>query len=114
MGKPEYVPQRGDLVWICPNGEALSPESSRQQAVVLSPESYNRRIGLAVFCPVTDDEKGYPFEVVIPQDSAGTGVVLADQLECLDWRLANVESIGPLPSETINFVLQKARVLLTQ
>lgn len=80
--------------------------------MVLSPSAYNGRVGLAVFCPITNQVKGYPFEVVIPNGLGVTGVILADQIKSLDWRSRNAEVITNLPAETIAEVLRKVGVLL--
>ena len=42
------------------------PPTGRRPALVLSPQSYNGTVGLAIFCPVTNQVKGYPFEVALP------------------------------------------------
>ena len=63
----DYVPGRGDVVWISLNPQAGHEQAGRRPAIVLSPASYNRKTGLAVFCPITNQIKGYPFEVVIPE-----------------------------------------------
>ena len=41
-------------------------QAGRRPAVVLSPRAYNAKVGLAVVCPVTNQVKGYPFEVTLP------------------------------------------------
>ena len=41
------------------------PTAFRRPAVVISPSSYDRRVGLALCCPVTSQVKGYPFEVLL-------------------------------------------------
>jgi mRNA interferase MazF len=40
---------------------------------------------LCVLCPITNQAKGYPFEVAIPAGHAVTGVVLSDQVKSLSW-----------------------------
>ena len=49
------------------------------------PRAYNRRAELCVLCPITNQQKGYPFEVAIPAGHAVTGVVLSDQMKSLSW-----------------------------
>jgi mRNA interferase MazF len=80
--------------------------------VVLSPRSYNGKVGLAILCPITSQKKGYPFEVSIPPGLRVQGVILADQVKSLDWRAREAELMSELPSETIGEVLQKIGVLL--
>ena len=107
-----YVPERGDAIWINFNPQAGHEQSGRRPAIVLSPHSYNGKVGLCLLCPITNKAKGYPFEVSIPADLAVTGVVLSDQAKSLDWRVRNAEFIAQLPEFIINEVLKKLKSLL--
>lgn len=112
VGSSEYVPRRGDLVWVTLNPQAGHEQAGRRPAVVLSPENYNARVGLALFCPVTSRIKGYPWEVAIPEGLSVSGVILADQVRSLDWRARQVEKAGALPPPVIAEVLGKLGTLL--
>ena len=108
-----YVPARGDAIWITLNPQAGHEQTGRRPALVLSPFSYNSKVGLAILCPVTSQVKGYPFEVAIPSGSKLAGVVLADQVKNLDWRVRKAEFTCKLPRETTNDVLEKLETLLS-
>ncbi len=107
-----YVPDRGDAVWINFNPQAGHEQAGRRPAIVLSPSSYNRKVGLAVFCPITNQIKGYPFEVVIPAGLKVTGAVLSDQVKNLDWKVRDTELIVRLPASVTDEVLKKLKTLL--
>lgn len=107
-----YVPKCGDVVWITLNPQAGHEQAGRRPAVVLSPESYNGKVGLAILCPITNQIKEYPFEVVIPAGLPVEGAILSDQVKSLDWRVRNAELICSLPDETTSEVLQKLGTLL--
>jgi mRNA interferase MazF len=107
-----YVPERGDAVWISLTPQAGHEQAGRRPAVVLSPKSYNQKVGLAIFCPITNQIKGYPFEVVLPKEAGVTGVILSDQVKSLDWRVRKAEYIGSMPEEVISEVLAKLGILL--
>jgi mRNA interferase MazF len=109
-----YVPQCGDVVWITLNPQAGHEQAGRRPAAVLSPQSYNGKTGLAILCPVTNQVKGYPFEVLIPAGLPVAGAILSDQVKSLDWRARNAELVCTLPTETISEVLQKLVTLLSQ
>ncbi len=109
-----YVPRCGDMVWITLNPQAGHEQTGHRPALVLSPESYNGKIGLAIFCPITSQIKGYPFEVLIPEGLPVAGAILSDQVKSLDWRARNAELICILSAETISEVLQKLGTLLSQ
>ena len=113
VGSQTYVPQCGDVVWITLNPQAGHEQAGRRPAVVLSPENYNGKIGLAILCPITNQIKSYPFEVLIPTGLPVAGAILSDQIRSLDWRARNAELICTLPDKTISEVLQKLATLLS-
>lgn len=110
--KISYVPEQGDAVWITLDPQAGHEQAGRRPALVLSPASYNSRVGLALFCPITNRAKGYPFEVPIPGGSAVAGVVGADQVKSLDWRARKAAHIGAVPKDVLAQVLQRLQTLL--
>ena len=107
-----YVPDRGDVVWLDFSPQAGHEQAGRRPAFVVSPAVYNGKVGLALCCPITNQTKGYPFEVPIPAGLPLTGVVLADQLKSLDWRARNAAFISRVPPAVSTAVLSKARTLL--
>ena len=78
----------------------------------MSPASYIGKVGLAVFCPITSQVKGYPFEVIIPPGLSVTRAVLADQVKSLDWRARRADLIDRLPAAVVDDILVKSRTLL--
>lgn len=107
-----YVPRRGDAIWINFNPQAGHEQAGRRPAIVLSPQSYNGKVGLCLLCPITNKAKGYPFEVLIPAELGATGVVLSDQAKSLDWQVRNAEFIAELPDAVTSEVLKKLKSLL--
>ena len=109
-----YVPQRGDVIWITLNPQAGHEQAGRRPALVLSPAAYNGKVGLAILCPLTNQIKGYPFEVLVPPGLSITGAILADQVKNLDWRVRDAEWICSLPRRTLAEVSQKVLTLLSE
>lgn len=107
-----YVPERGDVVRISFNPQAGHEQAGWRPALVLSPRAYNARVGLALFCPVTSQVKGYPFEVQIPAGHPVTGVILSDQVKSFDWQMRKAELWCRLPPAICHEVLQKLQTLL--
>ncbi len=107
-----YVPERGDAVLLDFNPQSGHEQAGRRPAIVVSPSSYNRKVGLALFCPITNQAKGYPFEVAIPKNAKVSGVVLSDQLKSLDWQARNVKFIANLSDSVIEEVLKKLKTLI--
>lgn len=106
------APDRGDVVWLTMNPQAGHEQAGRRPALVLSPGIYNEKVGLMLACPVTQQSKGYPFEVAIPSGLPIQGVVLADHVRSLDWRAREAELVCALPGATVNEVGAKLGTLL--
>ena len=107
-----YIPGRGDIVWITFTPQAGHEQAGRRPAVVLSPSAYNAKVGLAIFCPITSQIKGYPFEVAIPEGLPISGVILSDQVKSLDWKVRQAEWICELPPASVSEVLDRIATLL--
>ncbi len=112
MREGEYIPERGDLVWINFNPQAGHEQAGRRPAVVLSPFAYNDKVGLAIFCPVTNKIKGYPFEVSLPEDVGISGAVLSDHVKSLDWRIRDISFIKKLSPGFVEEVSLKLNLLI--
>jgi mRNA interferase MazF len=106
------VPDRGDIVWISFNPQTGHKQAGRRPALVLSPKIYNERVGLALFCPITNQAKGYPFEIRLPEGLPVAGVILADQVKSLDWKTRKSEIGCKLPNQLVQDVLGKLNTLL--
>ena len=98
MTTSEYVPDRGDVVWLSFEPQAGREQAGRRPALVLTPAAYQRIVGLALCCPITRRSKGYPFEVALAEGMEVEGVVLADHVKSLDWRARGAELADRAPA----------------
>jgi mRNA interferase MazF len=107
-----YFPKRGDVIRISFNPKAGHEQAGFRPAIVLSPLSYNRKVGLVLICPITSQVKGYPFEVKIPEGLQVSGVILSDQVKSFDWRARKASYLCTLPESVLSEILGKATALL--
>jgi mRNA interferase MazF len=108
-----YVPDRGDLIWLSFDPQAGREQAGRRPALVLTPAAYNGRTRLAMACPITNQVKGYPFEVHLPSGLPVSGVVLADHLRSIDWQARRADPIGAAPASVVDEVLGRLSPLLS-
>ncbi len=104
-----YIPDRGDIVWLQFDPQAGHEQAGHRPAFVVSPRAYNSKVGLALFCPITSQIKGYPFEVLLPQEVKARGAILSDQLKSLDWRARKAVLFDVAPVSIVREVA--ARIL---
>lgn len=106
------VPERGDVIWLSCSPQAGREQSGRRPGVVLSAARSNRRIGLALTCPIASRIKGYPFEVPLEGVRGLSGVILVDQLRSLDWHARQAVPAGRAPQHVMAEVLARLQPLL--
>lgn len=106
------APGRGDIVWIEFDPHAGHEQAGTRPALVLSPLEYQRRAGLMLCCPITNQVKGYPFEVALDAKSDASGVVLADQVKSVDWRARSARRKGRVSRAVLSAVSVRIKALL--
>lgn len=62
--------------------------------------------------PITKQQKGYPFEVLLPHELQTQGVILADQIKCLDWKARGVQFVESVLESVVEEVQAKIEPLL--
>ena len=100
-------------MWLSFDPQAGHEQVGRRPALVLSPESYNRKMGLGIFCPISSRQKGFSFEVRIPDGLKVSGVVLSDQARNMDWVARRARFHCTIPSSTLWDVLYKLNTLVS-
>jgi len=107
-----YTPDRRDFMWFDFDPQAGHEQAGRRPALVLSPRTYNERVGLVIVCPVTSRIKGHLFEVHIPSGLPISGVVLSDQIRSLDLKARNPAFIVQVSEAFVKDVLARLDTLL--
>lgn len=110
--KNSYIPNRGDIVYLDFDPTKGHEQKGLRPAFVISPRGYNEKTYLALFMPITKHQKRYPFEVILPLGLKTYGVILTDQIKCLDWNVRNIQFIESVPENVIEEVQRKIEPLL--
>lgn len=74
-------------------------------------KTYNSRTGLLVCVLVTNQIKGYPFEVVLA-GAGTTGAALADKVKSFDWQTSQAERKGKATTAEMMEIKSKIKSLL--
>ena len=110
MVKKNYIPDRGDIVWLNFDPTIGHEQSSKRPALVISPKLYNRRSGMTLVCPVTQQKKDYPFEVEIVGKIKGA--ILVDHVKSIDWKARKVSFVEKVNFKILKEVQQKLLLLI--
>jgi mRNA interferase MazF len=93
-----------DLSGFLEDANFLSMQQSKSPSAV-------GRSGRAIFCPITNQVKGYPFEVLLPAGLKTTGVVLTDHVKSLDWRSRKADRHERVPESVVREVCDRVMTL---
>lgn len=107
-----YTPERGDFAWLNFDPQTGHEQMGNRPALVVSYGDFNRKIGFAFVCPVSNTRRQSPFYVKIPDGEAVTGVIMADQLRSVDFRARRASFAGKCPEQLLQDVLRRIKPIL--
>ena len=102
---PRHVPQKGDFVAVTFDPQSGHEQRGRRPALVVSNTLFNERTGLAIVCPITRSDRGFPFHVAIVDDPKVTGFVMVEQVRSIDFRAREAKRIGTASVDVLEEVL---------
>ncbi|WP_321777548.1 type II toxin-antitoxin system PemK/MazF family toxin [Sulfurimonas sp.] len=100
----QYIPQKGDLVILTFDPSAGHEQQGRRPALIISNEVFNRHVGLAIACPITNTERNFPFHVNVDSDKL-TGFIMTEQIKSIDYTARKVKFVEKVNDEVMAKVL---------
>ncbi len=107
------LPDLGGLVLLHFSPRAGSEQAGRRPGIVLTRIAYHQRSRLAVVCPITSRERGWPMEVKLPPGLPVAGVVQVDHVMSVDRDARGLEVIGVAPSDVLDEIDARLAPLLS-
>ena len=109
----DFIPEKGDIVWLNFDPGIGSEIMKRRPAFVISRLAFNTHTDLAVVAPITSRIRGIKLEVVLPERLKTQGAVLVYQLKALDFVGRDICFIEKAPAETIEIVTSLANLIIS-
>ncbi len=100
-----YIPKQGDIIALTFTPQSGHEQKGRRPALVVSKNLFNRSTGLAIVCPLTNTERGFPFHVPVPENSSLTGFIMVEQVKSVDFRSRRAKRIKRASDELLANVL---------
>lgn len=113
MARKKYIPKRGDIVWSNFDPAAGHEQMGKRPALILSPESFNKKILLAMAAPITSRVRGHGFEVPLNGKQI-KGVVLSQQIKMIDFVERGLQFVEKAPEAVISDVLARVRAIISE
>lgn len=102
---PRYIPKKGDLITLSFDPQTGHEQKGRRPALVVSNDLFNRHTRLAIVCPITNSDRGFPFHLAVPSASSLTGFVMVEQVKSVDYAMRGAKFVERAPSEFVADVL---------
>ena len=100
----EYTPQKGDLVILTFDPSAGHEQQGRRPALIISNETFNKHVGFAMACPITNTDRNFPFHVDVNSNQL-TGFIMTEQLKSIDYKVRKVKFVEKVNDEVLDKVL---------
>ena len=113
MAGKKYIPKRGDIVWTNFNPAAGHEQMGKRPALILSLESFNKKVSLAMAAPITSKVRGHGFEVPVDTKQI-KGVVLCQQVKMIDFVERGLQFVEKAPEDVIIDVLARVRAIVSE
>jgi len=89
-----YLPKKGDFVAVTFDPQSGHEQKGRRPALVVSNTLFNKHTGLAIVCPLTNTDRGFPFHVAVRKDPKVSGFVMVEQVKSIDFRARDAKRVG--------------------
>jgi len=100
----EYIPKKGDLVVLTFDPQTGHEQKERRPTLIISNEVFNKALGLAIACPITNINRDFPFHVKV-NNSKLSGFIMTEQIKSIDFKARKVKFIEKVDENTLNQVL---------
>lgn len=101
-----YTPQQGDIIYLDFSPQSGHEQAGRRPALIVSNDSFYQFTRMAIVCPITNTNNGFPLHIQLDHRSKTTGVILCEQCKSLDISARNASYEETLPPDLLNSVLK--------
>ena len=100
-----YIPKKGDFIAVTFDPQSGHEQKGRRPALVVSNTLFNQQTGLAMVCPLTTTDRGYPFHVSVTKNPNVKGFVMVEQVKSIDYEARRAKNIGKASDDLLDEVL---------
>ncbi len=107
----KYIPESGDIVALSFDPQSGHEQKGRRPALIVSNKVFNKHLGLAFACPITNTQRDFPFYVAVNSENL-TGYIMVEQLKSIDYKSRKIKFIEKADKETLDEVMSIVESIL--
>ena len=100
----KYIPEQGDIVALSFDPQSGHEQKGRRPAIIISNKTFNKHLGLAFACPITNTKRDFPFHIEVKSDNI-TGFIMGEQMKSIDYNARKIKFIEKADQKTISQIL---------
>lgn len=100
-----YAPEQGDIILLDFSPQAGHEQKGRRPAFVASNSAFHKLTNLAIVCPVTNTDRGFPLHVPLDQRTQTGGVIMCEQAKSLDLSARKASFVEKTPRDITDEVI---------
>jgi len=101
----ERVFEQGDIVYLDFDPQAGHEQKGKRPALVVSNNTFNKFTRLALVCPITNTDRGFPLHVTLDNLTKTSGVIMCEQVKALDIVARNASFSERVSQEILDEVV---------
>lgn len=99
-----YIPEQGDIIFLEFDPQAGHEQKGRRPAFVVSNNIFNQFTRIAIVCPITNTDNGFPLHVALDERTKTIGFIMCEQVKSLDILARNASFLEKAPKDIIEEV----------
>jgi mRNA interferase MazF len=100
-----YIPEQGDIIYLQYNPQSGHEQKGTRPVVVVSNKTYNQFTNLAMVCPITSNDKGFPLHILLDDRTKTVGVIMCEQVKALDIIVRKASYFEKAPTDIMDEVM---------
>ncbi|MDD5093498.1 MAG: type II toxin-antitoxin system PemK/MazF family toxin [Dehalococcoidia bacterium] len=100
-----YIPEKGDFITVTFDPQSGHEQKGRRPALVVSNTLFNQHTGLAIVCPLTNTDRGFPFHIAVADEPKVSGFIMVEQVKSIDFQARQAKRIGKASDGVLEEVL---------
>lgn len=106
-----YTYKQGDIVTLDFYPQKGHEQKGRRPALIISNESYHRHTNLAVVCPITNTDNGFPMHIALDEHTSTTGFILCEHVKSMDLKARKATFVESISPDLLKGVLERVALI---
>jgi mRNA interferase MazF len=97
--------KQGDIIKLNFDPQSGHEQAGYRPAVVISNDTFIAKTSMAIVCPITNTNRGFPLHIPLDSRTTTTGNVLCEHIKSLDLGSRQCKIVERIPDDLLNKII---------